>query len=202
MNAPAHLNGKPLQLTVNEINFVASLFARGTPRGDVVRELTHQYPDRFPAETVDSDQLSNHLRKYDPRSNGFSHKYHHIIALHENAIRKAMGDDYEHLWAEIREDVFGRVKQLRVSIGDIDGHIEMLQREAMDLLRRKNAEKEIRQYEMYHAQYIDLDKQMQKWHEVRGKEEERLFRMFFALQELEGKMLNQTASVMEAVDHQ
>ena len=199
MNAPAHINGKPLQLSVEEIDLVASLFARGTPRSDVVRELTHQYPDRFPAETVDTDKLSNHLRKYDPRSNGFSQKYHHIIAFHENAIRKAMGDHYESLWAEIREDVFARVQQLRVHIGDIDGHIDMLQRELMDLLRRKNAQKEINQYEMYHRQWVDMDKQMARWYELRGKEEERLYKMFFGLRELEGKMLNQTASVMEAV---
>lgn len=197
MNAPAHLNGKPLQLSVDEIDFVASLFARGTPRSDVVRELTYKYPDRFPAETVDPDKLSNHLRKYDPRSNGFSQKYHHIIAFHENALRKAMGDDYESLWEILREDVFARVKKLRVSIGDIDGNIEMLERESMELLRLKNGQKDIVQYQMYHSQWLDMDKQMQKWHEIRGKEEERLFRMFFALRELEGKMLNQTVAFVE-----
>ena len=41
-----------------------------------------------------------------------------------------------------------------------------------------------------------MDKQLLKWHEIRGKEEERLFRMFFALRDLEGKMLNQTAAFM------
>ena len=193
MNAPAHLNGKPLQLSVEEIDFVASLFARGTPRSDVVRSLTHQYPDRFPAETIDTYKLSNHLRKYDPRSNGFSQKYEHLIALHTAEIRKSMGEHYEHLWKELRDDVYAQVRKLRSSIGDIDSHIAMLEQETMDLLRVKKAEKDKKQYEVYHAQLIDIDKQVQKWHEIRGKTEERLFRMFFALRELEGKMLNQTA---------
>ena len=199
-----------LKLTVSEIELVVNLFVRGFPRSDVISELCVRFPNRFPAETLDKDKLSNHLRKYDPSSKGFSVKYERIFAIHQQRLFDVLGDDYERLWVSVREDVFAQVEALRLRIGQIETHIDLLYREQMIWLKKKIESKTFEalvdgkvvvsdhQLQRAHQQVIDIDKQLQQWYKIRRQEEDRLFQMFFALRKLENEHLRETARICEA----
>ena len=185
------LNGKPLQLTVDEIEFVASLFARGNPRKDVVKSLIREFPERYPDDAVElRNKLSDHLRKYDPSSKGFAEKYHLMITYHQQEIQDAMGALYKEQYESLRDNILLRVDRQAESLSGIDRKIEMLDELWLKCSLSVERQKNMDWVQCEHNRLIEIDKQMQKWHEIRRKEEEHLAKLFFALKEFEMKMFD------------
>lgn len=182
-------NGKPLQLSVDEIEYVVSMFARGNPRKDVVKSLIREFPDRYPDDAVEfRNKLSDHLRKYDPSSKGFAEKYYAMLNMHQQEIQDAMGALYTQQYESLRDNILLRVDRQAESLANIDRKIEMLDDMWWKVslsVERQTSENWVR---LEHKRLIEIDKQMQKWHEIRRKEEEHLAKLFFALKDFEMKM--------------
>ena len=198
MDTAIGLNGK-LTLTPEEIQLVASQFARGSPRYEVAKVLQKHNRTRFPEE-LSLRTLANHLRKYDPTSTEFAKKHSALIQLHRDAITEALGEAYAQVWEDFRERVYLRLGKVYTHIAEIDGHIESLEDEQREIRSRKSQSKMMDQIEGWHKQYIDIDKQLLRWYERREKQEKMLFATFFGLREFEAKIGNHASENLRVAE--
>ena len=184
-------NGR-IRLSPEETDLVIHMFAKGSPRSEVVKILSRNYPEAHPTHEEDYRQkLSGYLRKYDPTSTGFSQKYAERVEIVRQEIRDTLGNTYQDEVRNLQDNLLAQVKSQMESLSCIDARIDALNIEWQQA--RHNTEQQGKGQARYtatfnevqHRRLIEIDKQIQKWHEIRLKEEIHLANLFFALKNYE-----------------
>ena len=178
-------------MPADELEYVMSQLARGNPRGDVVKMLIKESPDRYPdTDIAFRRKLSGHLRRHDPSSKGFAEKYYAMLNLHRETIAEEMGTLYKEQYESLRDNILLRVDRQAENLSSIDRKIELFDDQWFQAMELGKRQKSMPWVQCEHNRLIEIDKQMQKWHEIRSKEEEHLIKLFFPLKGLEMKMFD------------
>ena len=182
----------PIQLSLDEIEYAISLFARGFARGDVVTILIEEFPEREAQARADGTfrkRLSDRLRICDPTSAVFAkNRFKTLYDLHQEHVRETLGNTYARIDSLLKETLRKRVEAQIARLEKIDARIEHLQ-ELYNRYQTAHAEARMRElredaFQNLHA----IDQSLVKWYNVRLKEEQHLMQLFLSLKTLEAKL--------------
>ena len=184
----------PIQLSLDEIEYAISLFARGFARDDVVTILIEEFPERYTEARADGTfrkRLSDRLRICDPTSAVFAkNRFKTLYDLHQEHVRETLGNTYARIDSLLKETLRKRVEAQIARLEKIDARIEHLQ----ELYNRyQTAHAEARMLELREDAFQNLhatDQSLVKWYNVRLKEEQHLMQLFLSLKTLEAKLAN------------
>lgn len=182
----------PIQLSLDEIEYAISLFARGFARSDVVTILIEEFPERYTEARADGTfrkRLSDRLRMCDPTSAVFAkNRFKTLYDLHQEHVRETLGNTYARIDSLLKETLRKRVEAQIARLEKIDTRIEHLQ----ELYNRyQTAHAEARTRELREDAFQNLhatDQSLVKWYNVRLKEEQHLMKLFLSLKTLEAKL--------------
>lgn len=182
----------PIQLSLDEIEYAISLFARGFARGDVVTILIEEFPERYTEARADGTfrkRRSDRLRMCDPTSAVFAkNRFKTLYDLHQEHVRETLGNTYARIDSLLKETLRKRVEAQIARLEKIDARIEHLQ----ELYNRyQTAHAEARMRELREDAFQNLhatDQSLVKWYNVRLKEEQHLMQLFLSLKTLEAKL--------------
>ena len=182
----------PIQLSLDEIEYAISLFARGFARGDVVTILIEEFPERYTEARADGTfrkRLSDRLRMCDPTSAVFAkNRFKTLYDLHQEHVRETLGNTYARIDSLLKETLRKRVEAQIARLEKIDARIEHLQ----ELYNRyQTAHAEARMRELREDAFQNLhatDQSLVKWYNIRLKEEQHLMQLFLSLKTLEAKL--------------